>query len=277
MSHDFKQLMVRKETPALWRVTFNNGPINLVDYETFRELDKAVAELESSPDVRVVIFDSAIRDFFLAHWDVAAQRKGDAPESEPTWTDISLRLANAHFVSIALIRGRARGIGNEIALGFDMRFASIEHAVLGQPEVGVGLIPGGGSIERLSLLVGRARALEVVLGAEDYDAQTAERYGWVNRALPDDKLDEFVLDFARRLASFDSEPLVEAKRLLSRHGVPATEDLQGSLMAFRGSFAWPGTQARAKVLASLGFGKPSDLEANFGEYLPRLKAQLHAG
>lgn len=99
--------------------------------------------------------------------------------------DISLRLANAPVVSIASIRGRARGIGSEIALGSDMRFASIEKAIFGQPEVGVGQVPGGGSLERLPLLTGRARALEIVLGANDFDAKTAEDYGWINRALPE--------------------------------------------------------------------------------------------
>lgn len=270
MSHDFTQLSVRQVTPTLWRVTFDNAPINLVDYETLDELNTLVTDLENSPEVKVVVFDSADPDFFLAHWNIAAKRAADAPQPAPTWQDISLRLARAPFVSIASIRGRTRGMGDEIALGFDMRFASLERAIFGQPEVGTGMIPGGGSLERLPLLVGRARALEIVLGAGDYDAGTAERYGWINRALPDKMLDAFVDDLARRLASFDKPALAEAKRLLSRDAVPSAEDLDASNEAFHNAFAWPGTQARVKALVKLGIGTRGDLEMRFGEFLPNL-------
>jgi len=270
MARDFKQLVIRKTTPALWRVTFKHAPINLVDYETLDELDALVADLENSSDVKVVVFDSADPDFFLAHWDVAAKRAQDAPQPAPTWTDIGLRLARAPFVSIALIRGRARGMGHEITLGFDMRFASAELAVLGQPEVGIGMIPGGGSLERLPLLAGRARALEIVLGAADHDAATAERYGWINRAVPDKQLDQFVDELAQRIASFDKPALAEAKRLLSRNALPESQDLEESNDAFHKAFAWPGTQARAKTVMQLGMGTRGDLEMRLGEYLPTL-------
>ena len=271
MPHEYKQLSVHRETPAFWRVTFDHAPINLVDFDTLDELQELVSELESSQEVKVVVFDSADPDFFLAHWDVSgAARPADTGGPKPSWTNISLRLAHAPFVSIALIRGRARGMGSEISLGFDMRFASIERAIFGQPEVGVGVIPGGGSIERLSALAGRARALEIVLGAGDYDALTAERYGWINRALPDAQLDAFVTGLAQRLASFDKPALAEAKRLLNRHALPDAEELEASLAAFYRAFAWPGTQARAKALRELGIGTRSDLEMRFGDYLPSL-------
>jgi enoyl-CoA hydratase/carnithine racemase len=271
MAHDYKQLTVHRETPAFWRVTFDHPPINLVDLETLMELQALVSELEASQEVKVVVFDSADPDFFLAHWDVSgAARQADPGTPPPSWIDISLRLAQAPVVSIALIRGRARGMGSEVTLACDMRFASIERAIFGQPEVGVGLVPGGGAMERLPLLVGRARALEIVLGADDFDAVTAERYGWINRALPDAQLDAFVMGLAQRLASFDKPALAEAKRILNRDALPNAEDLTTSQATFYGTFAWPGTQARAGKLRELGVGTRSDLEMRFGDYLPGL-------
>ena len=185
MTYQLKQISVRQETPSLWRVAFNHLPINLVDHETLRDLDQVTRDLAASSDAKVAIFESENPDFFLAHWDTSSVPSPSPGSPEPSWMDIGLRLAQMPVISIALIRGRARGIGSEIALGCDMRFASIENAILGQPEVGVGLVPGGGAMERLPILIGRARALEIVVGADDFDATTAERYGWINRALPD--------------------------------------------------------------------------------------------
>jgi enoyl-CoA hydratase/carnithine racemase len=151
-----------------------------------------------------------------------------------------------------------------------MRFASIEKAVFGQPEVGVGLVPGGGSLERLPMLVGRARALEIILGADDFDAQTAERYGWINRALPDAQLDAFVTDLARRIASFDHQALAAAKQLLNRGLIPSEDRLKESQATFFQASGWPGAQARGRKSVELGMGKPCDFERNFGKYLPSL-------
>ena len=271
MTQNYNQLQIQRETPALWWVTFDHPPINLVDVDTLLELQELVSELESSDDLRVVVFDSADPDFFLAHWDVAgASRSAAAGAPTPSWIDIALRLAQTAVVSIASIRGRARGMGSEVALACDMRFASIERAILGQPEVGVGMVPGGGAMERLPLLVGRARALEIVLGAGDYDALTAERYGWINRALPDAELDAFVTSLARRLATFDKPALAEAKRILNRDALPSGDDLKESQAAFYGTLAWPGTQARARKLMGLGIGTRSELEMHFGDHLPGL-------
>lgn len=272
MASAYEQLTIDRETPAFWRVTFDHPPINQVDPETLRELDALVSELETAQEVKVVVFASADHDFFLAHWDLASAERpaGPGTEAPPSWTDISLRLAQVPVVSIALIRGRARGIGSEIALACDMRFASIERAIFGQPEVGVGLVPGGGAMERLPLLAGRARALEIVLGADDFDAVTAERYGWINRALPDAQLDAFVTRLAERLASFDKQALVEAKRSINRHALPSVDDLNASKSTFQGAFAWPGVKVRAMKLMALGIGTRSDLEMRFGDHLPGL-------
>ena len=273
MSHESKQLTIRHETPAIWRVTFNHPPINLVDHDTLQELHDLTSAIEASDELKVVVFDSADPDFFLAHWDIASVAR-PRPEGTPapSWIDISLRLAHAPVVTIGLIRGRARGMGSEIPLGFDMRFASIERAIFGQPEVGVGLVPGGGSMERLSLLAGRARALEIVLVADDFDALTAERYGWINRALPDAQLDAFVTNLARRLAAFDKLALGAAKRTLNRRALPDAEDLQASQALFYKAFTWPGTPARVKALMARGIGTRGDLEMRFGDHLPSLSS-----
>src|SRR4030095_11922260 len=151
-----------------------------------------------------------------------------------------------------------------------MRFASIERAIFGQPEVGVGLVPGGGAMERLSLLTGRARALEIVLGAGDFDASTAERYGWINRALPDDELDAFVANLAQRLASFDKVALGAAKQTLTPRALPDVEDLKASQALFYKAFTWPGTPPRVKALMERGIGTRGDLEMRFGDHLPTL-------
>src|SRR6185295_13368478 len=158
---------------------------------------------------------------------------------------------------IASIRGRTRGGGAELALAMDMRFASLEKAVFGQPEVGAGVLPGGGALERLPLLTGRARALEIVLGSDDYDAATAERYGWINRALPDAELDAHVDRLARRIASFDREALAETKRLVNRRTLPDPADLRETQDVFLGAAPrWPSARERrariGKKVAEVG-------------------------
>ena len=149
-----------------------------------------MTDLEADPSVKVVVFQSANPDFFIAHLDVA--KAAERPEALGLWRDFVLRLSSTPVVSIAKIRGRARGIGNEFVLACDMRFASRQNALFGNPEVGVGLVPGGGALEWLPRLVGRSRALEIVLSGDDFDADIAERYGWVNRTLDDGDLDSFV-------------------------------------------------------------------------------------
>src|SRR5262249_29503580 len=270
LSDDHKQLSIHRETRAIWRVSFNHPPINLIDHDTLQELQDVASAIEASEELKVVVFDSSDPDFFLAHWDITSVRRPlPAGTPPPSWIDISLRLARAPVVTIGLIRGRARGMGSEIALALDI-LASMERAIFGQPEVGVGLVPGGGSMERLSALAGRARALEIVLGADDFDASTAERYGWINCALPDAQLDAFVSDLAQRLASFDKAALGDAKQAINRHALPDAEDLRASQALFYAGFARPGTQARAKALGERGIGTRSDLEMRFDAHLPTL-------
>ena len=189
------QLSIDRSNRGRWTITFSNPPINMFVPTTIIELGALMADLEADPSVKVVVFQSDNPDFFVAHLDVA--KAAEQPGVLGLWRDFVLRLSSAPVVSIAKVRGRTRGIGNEFVLACDMRFASRQNAVFGNPEVGAGLIPGGGALEWLPRLVGRSRALEIALSADDFDADIAERYGWVNRTLDDDDLDPFVDALAR--------------------------------------------------------------------------------
>jgi len=252
--------------PGVWSITFNNPPINMFTPATIVELGALMTDLEADPSVKVVVFQSANPDFFVAHLDVS--KAAERPEVLGLWRDFVLRLSSTPVVSIAKIRGRTRGIGNEFVLACDMRFASRQSALFGNPEIGVGLVPGGGALEWLPRLVGRSRALEIVLSGDDFDADIAERYGWVNRTLDDDNLDSFVDTLARRLASFDRETLSAAKAQINRFGTPTAAELQSSSDLFFPLLALPSAQARRAKVRSIGYGLPSDFELNFGRYLP---------
>ena len=263
---DAGQFNIDRTHPGCWTITFSNPPINMFVPETIFELGALMDDIEADPAVKVVVFQSANLDFFIAHLDVA--KAAGTPELLGLWRDFVVRLSSAPVVSVAKIRGRTRGIGNEFVLACDMRFASRQSAVFGNPEVGVGLVPGGGALEWLPRLVGRSRALEIVLSGDDFDADIAERYGWVNRTLEDDELDPFVDTLARRLASFDREALALAKAQISRYGVPTAAELQSSNDLFFPTLAWPSAQARRAKVRDIGYGVASDFELNFGRYLP---------
>ncbi len=193
-----------------------------------------------------------------------------APEREddaPVWTDMVLRLSKAAYVSIAAIRGRTRGAGNELALACDLRYASRERAIFGQPEVGVGIVPGGGGAERLPRVIGRDRALEAILGSGDYDADLAERWGWVTRALPDAELDTFVDATVARLASFDRQALATAKAMVGRATLPPDADLIAAYGEFVDSLTRPALLPRAMAIGALAADKGLDVEHRLGEYL----------
>jgi enoyl-CoA hydratase/carnithine racemase len=263
------QFNIDRGYPGCWTITFSNLPINMFVPETIVELDAIMTELEREPSLKVVVFQSANPEFFTAHLDVA--KAVEKPGVLDLWRDFVLRLSSAPVVSIAKIRGRTRGIGNEFVLACDMRFASRQNALFGNPEVGVGLIPGGGALEWLPRLVGRSRALEFVLSADDFDADIAERYGWVNRTLDDADLSSFVDTLVRRLASFDRKTLATAKAQINRFGTPTAAELQSSNEMIFPMLAWPDAQARRGKLRDLGYGIRSDFELNFGRYLPGLE------
>jgi enoyl-CoA hydratase/carnithine racemase len=234
--------------------------------ETIVESRALMTEIETDPSVKVIVFQSVNAEFFTAHLDVA--KAAERPELLGLWRDFVLRLSSSPVVSIAKVRGRTRGIGNEFILACDMRFASRQTALFGNPEVGVGLVPGGGAMEWLPRLVGRSRALEIVLSGDDFNADIAERYGWINRALNDEDLDSFVDTLMRRLASFDRETLAAAKSQINRFGMPTATELQSSNDMFLPILALPGAQARRAKVRNAGYGVPSDFELNFGRYLP---------
>jgi enoyl-CoA hydratase/carnithine racemase len=265
---DVSQFNIDRRYPGRWTITFNNPPINMFTPATIVELEALMTDLEADASVKVIVFQSANPDFFIAHLDVA--KAAAQPEALGLWRDFVLRLSSVPVVSIAKIRGRTRGIGNEFVLACDMRFASRQTALFGQPEIGVGLVPGGGALEWLPRLVGRSRALEIVLSGDDFDSDIAERYGWVNRTLDDDDLDPFVEALVRRLASFDRETLAAAKAQINRFGSPSAAELQSSNDLFFPLLALPGAQARRAKVRGLGYGVPSDFEFNFGKHLPAL-------
>jgi enoyl-CoA hydratase/carnithine racemase len=263
---DPSQFNIDRTYAGRWTITFNNPPINMFVPETIVELGAIMTELEGDPSLKVVVFQSANPEFFTAHLDVA--KAVEKPGVLDLWREFVLRLSSAPVVSIAKIRGRTRGIGNEFVLACDMRFASRQNALFGNPEVGVGLVPGGGAMEWLPRLVGRSRALEFVLSADDFDADLAERYGWVNRTLDDADLDSFVDTLVRRLASFDRKTLAAAKTQINRFGTPTATELQSSNDMIFPMLAWPDAQARRGKLRNIGYGVRSDFELNFGRYLP---------
>src|SRR5258705_10809052 len=236
MTKSTAPVRVIEETPAYWRVVFDYPPFNIVDASIFEALQDLLTRMDASPSLRVVVFESAIPDFYLATFDLTGKlgniMAAIGASGLPILMDTFVRLTKSPVVSIAKIRGCARGVSSEFVLACDMRFASRENTRLGHPELGVGLHPGGGGTERLPPLVGRGRALEIVLGANDFDGDTAERYGYVNRSLPDAELDSFVDALARRISSFDRRALIAAKNLVNEVSLPPADRLLASFTSF---------------------------------------------
>jgi enoyl-CoA hydratase/carnithine racemase len=248
----------------------------MLDDGTIEELHALLPQLESNETLKVIIFQSADPDFFIAHYDQsrAAHAAGTSTSSSRSgydhWVDFVLRFSKAPVVSIAKIAGRARGIGNEFLLACDLRFASRQKAIFGQPEVGLGVIPGGGAVEWLSRLVGRSRALEIVLSSDDFDATAAELYGMINRAMDDAKLDAYVENLASRIAAFDKQALRAAKELIGRRGVPEAHEMSASNKALFQALTWPGAQARRAKMRNLGFAERTEFELNLGDSIKSL-------
>src|SRR5882724_5902547 len=248
MTESSSHLRIIEETPAYWRAVFDNPPLSIMGARMFEGLQDLLARMDASSSVRVVVFESSNPEFYLAHFDLndiagsLGLMQTAGPSGLPILMDAFVRLTRSPIVSIAKIRGRARGVGSEFVLACDMRFASREKAVLAQVEVGSGVHPGGGGTERLPPLVGRGRALEIILGANDFDGATAERYGYVNRTLPDAELDGFVDELARRIASFDRRPIAAAKNLVNQVSLPSADRLLDALTSFETALTWPETQ-----------------------------------
>jgi enoyl-CoA hydratase/carnithine racemase len=271
-----RQLRLERLSPSYWRVTFDHPPLNIFGPKTIPQLEEIIQLLERDEDVKVVVFDSAVEGFFLTHYDFLAKLE-DSTSLPPGATglqalpDMLARLSRAPVVSIASIRGRATGVGSELALASDMRFASREKAILSQWEVGAGLVPGGGPMARLPRLIGRGRALEVLLSADDIGGDLAERYGYVNRSLPDSELDGFVDALARRIASFDKQAIADTKHLVDIASLPSDAEIAPEWDAFIASVQRPTTQARLNALMERGFHKPGDVENRLGHYVGQLE------
>ena len=269
------QIRLTRSSPAYCRVTFDNPPLNLMGPEFVLQFRQLLAALETDEQVKVVVFDSAVEGFFLNHSDFLARLEDltsipQGPTGLEAWPDILVRLTRAPFVSIALIRGRATGNGSEITLAADMSFASHEKAVFSQWEVGVGLVAGGGPMARLPRLIGRGRALEVLLGSDDIRGELAERYGYVNRSLPDAELDAFVDALATRIASYDKWAIANTKRLVNAASLPPDVEIAAGWDACMASIARPAAHEKIKRLFEEGFHKPGDAETRLGYYVGQL-------
>lgn len=268
MAYDgYKCLKVRLDGGVTF-VTIDHPPINLFDWALIGEMDRIGRELEADPVVRVVVFDSADPDFFIAHADVnlilsLPEASPDRPREPNVFQQMVDRFRSMPKATLAKIEGICRGGGSELVLSLDMRFAALGKAVLGQPEVAVGIIPGGSGTQRLPRLMGRGRALEVILGCEDFPADLAERYGYVNRALPPDELTPFVERLAQRMASFPAEAIARAKAAVAEAEPPVTNGLIEEAHLFSQCIATPEARERMQAFLKAG-GQTREVEGKAG-------------
>ena len=266
---------LNRASPTYWRVILDNPPLSLMGPTFVLQFREILAAIETDDRVKVVTFESAVEGYFLNHSDFLAKLEDltnipQGPTGLEAWPDILVRLTRAPVVSIALVRGRATGNGSELALACDMTFASREKAIFSQWEVGVGLVAGGGPMARLPRLIGRARALEVLLSSDDIRADQAESFGYVNRSLPDADLDAFVDGLATRIASFDKWAIANTKRLVNEASLPPDVELAAGWDACMASIKRPAAQLRIKTLFEQGFHKPGDAEDRLGFYVGEL-------
>jgi enoyl-CoA hydratase/carnithine racemase len=268
------QLRWTKRSANYWRVTIDNPPLNVMGRAMLEKFQELINALEIDDQVKVVVFDSAVDGFFFNHSDFTAPVEDvtSLPAGTtglPPWPDFLARLTRLPVASIALIRGRATGNGSELLLACDMSFASREKAIISQWEVGVGMVAGGGPMARLPELIGRNRALEVLLSSEDIRGAQAEEYGYVNRALPDAELDAHVEALATRIAKFDKWAIGNTKRLVNT-SLPPDVELGAGWDACIASLGRPAAQNGIKALMAQGFHKPGDVENRLGYYLGEL-------
>ncbi|MGF7136818.1 enoyl-CoA hydratase/carnithine racemase [Paraburkholderia sp. EB58] len=266
-----QEFKITRVTPAYWRVTIDHPPFNIFGPESIPQLNSVITQIENDPELKVVVFDSAVPGFFLTHYDFvppleATTSMPPGRTGLPPLPDMLVRLSRSPVVSIVSIRGRATGVGSELSLASDMRFASREKAVLSQFEVGAGFDPGGGPMARLPRLMGRGRALEILLSGNDINGDLAERYGYVNRSLPDAELDKFVDTLARRISSFDKQTIGEIKHFVDIATLPPDSEFAAQWQAFTTSVQRPAAQHDIKALMDLGLQKKPDVEIHLPRY-----------
>jgi enoyl-CoA hydratase/carnithine racemase len=266
------------ETRLEDRVLFasvNAPPINLLGQTIVHDLVDLVQHLVANDDIRVIVFRSSVPNYFIGHFDMTQQNEVRQELTramlEPSLGVFFKRLSTLKQVSIAEVAGRARGSGSEFILACDMRFAARDRAIFGHPEAGMGAVPGAGAIQHLSKLAGRPRALEVLLGADDFSAELAERYGWINRVLPDSELRSFVERLANRIAAFPPTTVQNIKNRVSEMTLPSEVELRTEGRLFIESVREPETQRRLEALVALGLQSSSELEMNLGHALGKLR------
>jgi enoyl-CoA hydratase/carnithine racemase len=272
------QFALIETSPTLWRVAFNNPPVNVIGTAMISELKQLLTELEANQTVNVVVFESADPDFFLAHYDLAANHAATEALPSPTgfaaWVDVTVRLSHVPAVTISAIRGIARGAGSEFVLATDLRFASLEKAILGQMEVGFTALPGGGAAGRLPALVGRARAFEILLGGEDFSGALAEKYGYVNRAIPDADFEQFVTAYATRVSKWDRRVIADIKHYINQYTRLPDAEFPPQSDAFWAAAKRPEFGSFTSQLFENGLQSRGDLEYNLGReignYFPKL-------
>jgi enoyl-CoA hydratase/carnithine racemase len=272
---DYRSLELLHVTVAegVATVVIDHPPVNLFDAAQMREFAQLARMLEADDDVRVVVFRSANPDFFIAHADVGGIL--DIPADQPPATKLGGfsgmvdRFRTMPKATIAVIEGRVGGGGSEFALSCDMRFAALGQAVFNQPEVGLGILPGGTGTQRLARLAGRSRAMEIILGSDDFDAATAERYGWVNRALPPAELWPFVDRLARRIASFPPEAVAESKALVNLADGAIVDGIVAEQNGFNRLHPLPHVRARMERFLAQGGQTPAG-ELRLGELVTEI-------
>ncbi len=261
---DYKLLKIRVNRGIAF-VTIDNPPVNLITIILVEELINFTNDVANDDNVRVIVFDSADPNFFLAHFDVSvlAELPDEPPPKSAELHEMN-KIGEAYRtmpkISIAKIEGIARGGGSEFVLSLDMRFGAIGKAILGQPEVLVGIIPGGGGTQRLPRLMGHSRAMEAVLSGYDFPAELAERYGYINRAFPPKELNSYVRALAIRIASLPAETIALAKKAVLAAGeLPIVDGLFEETYLFNQAVALPAAKERMKRMLKMG-GQSREME-----------------
>ena len=266
-----RQISIEKITPAYWQVTFHNPPFNIFGPETIPQLQDVVNQMETDPNLKVVVFQSDVPDYFLTHYNFIpplseSTKLPGGPTRLFAIPDVLARISKSHVVSIVKLRGHVTGVGGELSLASDMRFASRENVEISQWEIGAAFVPGGGPMARMPRLIGRGRALEILLSGDNIDGETAEKYGYVNRALPDAELDAFVDHLARRIASFDGDALADIKQAVNYASLPPESESAAGWDLFMRSVSRPEAQRRLTWLMQHGLQTNPEVEEHLTHY-----------
>lgn len=275
MSYAEYKLLAITVAKGVATVSIDNPPINLFDMPLIEEMVKLGVELKADDEVRVIVFESANPEFFIAHVDVNLIQQLPTsnlqkPASLSFFHEMLETFRTMPKVTIGKIEGRARGGGSELLLALDMRFGAIGKAVLNQPEVASGIIPGGGGSTRLPRLIGRGRALEVIMSCEDFSAELAERYGYINRALPPEELSPFVDRLARRIASFPAEAIALAKTAVDAgEGMPTRDALLEEEHCMNQALATQAARDGMQAFLDAG-GQTREVELELGDVISRM-------